>query len=464
MRRPYYGFILFLVIFNLASLILFSCSKNGTESNDNTITVSGKVTLEGQSDHSGVTVRLYKPVTLDTALVRINRQYPNIGVQISQETEFDHREQTASYSTTTNASGDWRIEKVEKGSYNVVAEKNGFGWGYVLDLPAGNASTMQLNSEKPYSGTYNSQNLVFENDFIRINGNTLFDQNSQITFRGNNYIVFNSNQLNLIFQGGVNFQNSLALFLLTANDNVNCRFIIENNNNLQIKNITVQDGLEVIIRNSKVDLRNSIFYNPEDIALRVSIGSGNISNCLMRNSKAGLNLDQIVYIANEKNIYFQNQGDVYTDFIDSSLFKNNMFYDSDLNLDLVSTNSNIQNNEFYKSEQNISIADVSDISVDNNHFKGNTNNIRLNSVSHQFFVVDFLAKQNNFIETNNYIIFVAAAAPRLDTLYAINNYWGTPNESTIQEKIYDGHDISSDKYVIYSPFLLTEVASAGIKP
>ena len=50
---------------------------------------------------AGVTVSLYAPVELpvesrmpaaDTALVRINQEYPNIGVQISQETEFDQRE------------------------------------------------------------------------------------------------------------------------------------------------------------------------------------------------------------------------------------------------------------------------------------------------------------------------------------------------------------------------------------
>ncbi len=67
------------LIFNLVSLIfVFSCSKDSTS--PQTITISGTVTLQGQTDHSGVTVSLYRPVQLDTALVRINQQYPNIGL------------------------------------------------------------------------------------------------------------------------------------------------------------------------------------------------------------------------------------------------------------------------------------------------------------------------------------------------------------------------------------------------
>ena len=86
--------------------------------------------MEDRSDHSGVKVSLYEPVELYSALVLINQQYPNIGVQISQETEFDHREHNSLYTTTTNAEGAWKIESVDPGNYLVVAEKDSFGWRY----------------------------------------------------------------------------------------------------------------------------------------------------------------------------------------------------------------------------------------------------------------------------------------------------------------------------------------------
>ncbi len=83
----------------LLSFVIFLLSCSQPNEND-LVTFSGTVTLEDTTDYSGVTVSLYKPVELpaggrmpsaDTALVRINQQYANIGFQISQETEFDHR-------------------------------------------------------------------------------------------------------------------------------------------------------------------------------------------------------------------------------------------------------------------------------------------------------------------------------------------------------------------------------------
>ena len=90
-------YIVLFLIFNLVSFIFSSCKES---TKPETVTFSGTVTLESESDYSpigagGVKVSLYKPVELDTALVRINQQYPQIGVQISQETEFDHYKNAA---------------------------------------------------------------------------------------------------------------------------------------------------------------------------------------------------------------------------------------------------------------------------------------------------------------------------------------------------------------------------------
>jgi hypothetical protein len=82
--------IFFFLIFS--SCILFIKCSQSTNDNDDLVSFTGIVTLEGETDYSAVKVSLYKPVELDTALVRINQQYPNIGVQISQETMLDHHE------------------------------------------------------------------------------------------------------------------------------------------------------------------------------------------------------------------------------------------------------------------------------------------------------------------------------------------------------------------------------------
>ncbi|HDH31752.1 MAG TPA: hypothetical protein ENH26_03190 [Candidatus Wolfebacteria bacterium] len=62
---------------------LFTCS---FLTNPDKTTISGTVKLEAQTNHSGVKVSLYKLIDLDTTLVGINQQYPNIGVQISPKT------------------------------------------------------------------------------------------------------------------------------------------------------------------------------------------------------------------------------------------------------------------------------------------------------------------------------------------------------------------------------------------
>ncbi len=75
------------VIFHLSFFFLFSCS---SPTENNKVTFSGTVTLADTGDfiptndsgQDGVTVSLYKPVEPDTALVRINEKYSNIGVQI----------------------------------------------------------------------------------------------------------------------------------------------------------------------------------------------------------------------------------------------------------------------------------------------------------------------------------------------------------------------------------------------
>jgi hypothetical protein len=65
--------------------------------------------LEGETDHLGIKVSLYKSIDLDTSLVRINQEHPNIGVHISQETEFDHREHKPIYITYCNSDGSWKL-------------------------------------------------------------------------------------------------------------------------------------------------------------------------------------------------------------------------------------------------------------------------------------------------------------------------------------------------------------------
>ena len=62
--------------------IAIACSKHPTA--PDTFSLSGAATLEGKTDHSGITVALYDLAELDTAVVRMQKEFPFVGVPISQ--------------------------------------------------------------------------------------------------------------------------------------------------------------------------------------------------------------------------------------------------------------------------------------------------------------------------------------------------------------------------------------------
>jgi len=121
------------------SVLLLSCSQT-TENKTGKLT--GTIILTNDTgnplnepvDFAGITVALYRTVALDTALVRLNEDYPSLGVHISQETEFDHRLLNPAYTAQSQVDGSFSISSISKGSYNLVVFKQGWGVRYFYDL------------------------------------------------------------------------------------------------------------------------------------------------------------------------------------------------------------------------------------------------------------------------------------------------------------------------------------------
>lgn len=144
-RRPSF-FIFHCSLFILLSLFIlhssFFITGCSSSTKPKTGSLSGRVILVNDTgdptldpvDFSGVTVALYKLAELDTTIVRINQEYPQIGVQISQETEFDHRLQNPVKVVTTESDGNYRFDRVALGSYNLVAMKQGWGYFYIYNI------------------------------------------------------------------------------------------------------------------------------------------------------------------------------------------------------------------------------------------------------------------------------------------------------------------------------------------
>ena len=123
-----------------------TCHKTPTEPNTGALT--GKVLLEGESNHSGITVALYELAELDTAIVGYNQRFPNVAFPISQVTEFDHRFAEDVAETKTKADGTFKLEVLEEGTYNFVAQKQGFGWKYIYHVRIKNGTSVQVGDIK----------------------------------------------------------------------------------------------------------------------------------------------------------------------------------------------------------------------------------------------------------------------------------------------------------------------------
>ncbi len=125
--KKYFYFLLLLFLL----LVISNCS-NSTQVSKGSL--SGTVHLEGEPDHSEITVAVYELAYLDTTIVRINSQYPHIGVIINQHTEFDHRFQSPVKYTETDFEGNFLLKKITVGEYNIVALKDSFGFKYIYDF------------------------------------------------------------------------------------------------------------------------------------------------------------------------------------------------------------------------------------------------------------------------------------------------------------------------------------------
>ncbi len=165
-------FTFYIIFIPLCIILINSCT---TEPQTGSLT--GTVNLEGESDHSGITVGIYEQVVLDTTITRINNQYPHIGIKISQHTEFDHRFGTLVKTGETEASGYFEIKDIPTGIYNVVAIKDGFGFRYIYEISIsdGDNSLSNLMKQSPLNDWYekNEGNFEMNSEECKMNNESL---------------------------------------------------------------------------------------------------------------------------------------------------------------------------------------------------------------------------------------------------------------------------------------------------
>jgi len=403
-------------------LLLLTCSKNSTQ--PETVTFSGTVTLEGRSDHSGVKVSLYKPVELDTALVRINQQYPNIGVQISQETEFDHREHTPLYTATTDPSGHWQINGVTPGTYNVVAEKDSFGWRYVHSTQSGQ-NNIELKKTIYLTGQYDSNQNIPVNSFVKINGNVQFSGNSSLNIQSGSIIQFeNGSSIEIYGQMICSGESDSPIFFSSKNKSDSWRLKL------------MQNSVSNMDHCYFFSMPNGIYFN--------SIDTTSITNCRFRGGIHALEFLVCLDVLVQNNLISHMQDGIRTNSSHTLLKKNIITQIENNGILAINEKNSIWQYNLFKNCGNYGVAinpygsyaySHTWVDIFYNDFINNREHILLGQKGW------CTANHNNFINEVNYIVKTSAKI-EIDTLDFRNNYWNYFTPIEIDQKIYDKNDMS----------------------
>jgi len=468
---------------------MISCSTK-----HNKCTISGRVILfndipglfiENPMDFSGVTVALYKTAVLDTTLVRINQQYPQIGVQITQETEFDHRNFNPLKVITTDAKGKFSFPSLTPGNYNLVVWKNEWGIRYICSVRAeekenNNLGNIELYPATSYNSTIVSEPTTFKSDhsyFIRNDVNFM----SSVEFQPRAQIFINPACIVKIY-GAITtpeFTSSRDMWKITSGkeiystsqvtmdvdsyysavnfygDEINLKsgIVRYGSSGLSIIDINSDNinymlfrdcGNALIIEDGEIIINNIIVYKCSNFGiLYISNSDNNISIYIIK---------CIIIDILQRGIAIENNG---------GLNINNCYFNNDnIAIFIRYSNSNIHNNEFvynYIDIYNINNYNLINEIHYNNFYKAHINIYPSGLINNITY--------NNFYLGSNYFINILRDNPPYYTVYAdinaINNYWAL---SEINQYLADAEDDPRcPYYIIYIPKLSSPIIDAGIK-
>ncbi len=133
------------VLWSLA-LAMLVCLFTGCNPGDEGGTVSGRVTLEGQTSHAETTVELYGNGS-DEPIWSITASRSCIAFPYSPVAHFDWRMHQPLHSTTTDGAGNFSISDVPSGDYILCARQDSFGWSapVSVSVQGGDVSVSEIS-------------------------------------------------------------------------------------------------------------------------------------------------------------------------------------------------------------------------------------------------------------------------------------------------------------------------------
>jgi hypothetical protein len=503
--------ILVLAVLSAMLLVSACCNKE-----DKLGTLSGNVVLNNDTgnsqfdpiDYAGVTISLYKLAEPDTAVVRINQQHPYLGVIVQQEMYFDHRYQQPVLSVSSEPDGSFKLVKINPGSYNLVAKKDGWGYAYLyaLDISEGantlgkdtcnekipkglartksdsGKETITLYPERQLSG-FGTSDLVFQagrhyvvtDDFSIMPG-------TQVEFEPNTTIRINPHKELVLYANLECPAPGEGFFRVVSNDQMAVADTLIPFQRIRIpelvtpqpqvfRNAIIRDSFNGVVSNSSGLTVSHCFISSRQTAVSIYNTLDNqIENCVLCDGK------------------YSNYGSAMNEGSPSATFSSNIFVNNSLGVLICnSANVEISNNYFANSSKGISNTMDGHTTATNNTFTNcdsaiqNSNralmyiyyndiyanigirNERTSVYSAAAGFTHLTANSNNLF-CNNWAVyskFVIGGGYDID---CTNNYWGTSNQSAIQQLIYDSNDPGGSANVAYQPYASYRIGNTGVRP
>ena len=279
--------ITFTVIF--LSMIMIACSSESTAPGDDKA-VSGSILLTGQNDHSGTTVMIFQPVTLDTVLTNLNQRYPNQGFPLSQRSEFQWWDHSPVKQTTTAADGSWQIEGLLLDTYHVVVSASGYGWR-IKHNASGDTHDFDLSEAISFNTTYTAPQTISSGSYVEVSGSAVFSNSAALTIEAGVIVEFLTNaRLEVNSTINVNGSAGNEVFFVSREAGNNTTLILDQANNSNINYATflnLEDGLLITSCNT-VTVSNSRVKNGIEGINLFNSQAIEISNCVVSNQTDGI--------------------------------------------------------------------------------------------------------------------------------------------------------------------------------
>jgi hypothetical protein len=476
--------------------LLTSCTDStGTEKG----TLRGYVVLaeEDVIDHSEITVALYNKVALDTTIVRLNQEYPHIGVHISQETEFDHRQYSPVLSTISDANGFFEIKNIPAGLYNVVFSRKEWGFLYRYDINI-TGSTYDISDETDPLQLYPEvivDSHIFD-EFVCephrhyiFPDETVFHPSSHLIIQPESFLRINP-AISISIYGTLTVESEPGqYFRVTSNDGFfEDRQEISNYAHLSIK-------AETTLINSMISSGIFTFGN---YTLVVNVSGAIVTNSILSGDYSGCSFNQCANVVLRKSNFYNtlvdSQAALYLDYVDNSLFESLIFLNNDIGISNKSGLNNKILNSYFSGNRSIGILNWydSDLSVLHSVFSEGNVGIDNRARSYIDFKYSFFNTEVGFVNnragfqwafpTLNYNNFYCSNyAVRTIANFSIGdgiryfvatyNYWGTTERDEIEALIWDRNDESENHpdydyrlgVYVYEPFSLQKHHNAGIQ-